>query len=236
MLDRLKALGIGLSCDDFGTGYSSLSYLRRLPFDTLKVDRSFLQAGLETDRGSVILDAIILLAHDLGLQVVAEGVETQDQLNHLLTLECDLAQGFLIGEPIDAQQVLEALGAPSRGTSSSHSGIASLWNRLTRRQPVAPAAPVAVEPELEPEVGIRRRHGHHTTSTLRHGHPGLQIQLTTNGQSRGRKSSEFAASEDAAQEEDPSPIDYPRRRSGDDRELIWIQCRRQVKDALARYH
>lgn len=151
MLDRLKGLGIGLSCDDFGTGYSSLSYLRRLPFDTLKVDRSFLQAGLETDRGSVILDAIILLAHDLGLQVVAEGVETQAQLDHLVTLECDLAQGFLIGEPIDAQQVLAALGAPSRDTTSSHSGIAALWNRLTRRQPAVAPPPIALEPEPEPE-------------------------------------------------------------------------------------
>ena len=151
MLDRLRALGIGLSCDDFGTGYSSLSYLRRLPFDTLKVDRSFLQAGLETDRGSVILDAIILLAHDLGLQVVVEGVETQAQLDHLITLECDLAQGFLIGEPIDAQQVLAALGAPSRDISSSQSGITALWNRLTRRQPPAPVPAVVVEPEPEPE-------------------------------------------------------------------------------------
>ena len=151
MLDRLKAMGIGLSCDDFGTGYSSLSYLRRLPFDTLKVDRSFLQAGLETDRGSVILDAIILLAHDLGLQVVAEGVETQAQLDHLVTLECDLAQGFLIGEPIDAQQVLAALGAPSRETASSQSGIAALWNRLTRRQSVVAPPPVAMEPEPEPD-------------------------------------------------------------------------------------
>jgi EAL domain-containing protein (putative c-di-GMP-specific phosphodiesterase class I) len=112
VLERLKALGLGLSCDDFGTGYSSLSYLRRLPFDTLKVDRSFLLAGLEDERGSVVLDAIILLAHDLGLQVVCEGVENEAQMVHLASLECDLVQGFLIGEPIDAQQVLEALGAP----------------------------------------------------------------------------------------------------------------------------
>ena len=101
VLERLKALGIGLSCDDFGTGYSSLAYLRRLPFDTLKIDRSFLLAGLEDERGSVVLDAIILLAHDLGLQVVCEGVETDAQMQHLAELECDMVQGFLIGEPID---------------------------------------------------------------------------------------------------------------------------------------
>ena len=151
MLERLKSMGIGLSCDDFGTGYSSLSYLRRLPFDTLKIDRSFLHAGLEDERSSIVLDAIILLAHDLGLNVVAEGVETQTQLDHLLTLECDLAQGFLIGEPIDAQHVLAALGAPSRGSASSQSGISALWGRLTRRPAKPLPAPVIVEPEPEVE-------------------------------------------------------------------------------------
>ena len=153
VLERLKALGIGLSCDDFGTGYSSLSYLRRLPFDTLKVDRSFLLAGLEDDRGSVVLDAIILLAHDLGLQVVCEGVETEAQMQHLAALECDLVQGFLIGEPIDAQQVLEALGAPSRDPAESERGIAALWRRLSRKQPqeAPPPVPVQVEPEPEEE-------------------------------------------------------------------------------------
>jgi diguanylate cyclase (GGDEF)-like protein len=153
VLERLKSLGIGLSCDDFGTGYSSLSYLRRLPFDTLKVDRSFLLAGIEDERGSVVLDAIILLAHDLGLQVVCEGVETEAQMQHLATLECDLVQGFLIGEPIDAQQVLEALGAPSRDPAESEHGIAALWRRLTRKQPQAapPPPPVPVEPEPEEE-------------------------------------------------------------------------------------
>jgi diguanylate cyclase (GGDEF)-like protein len=151
VLERLKALGLGLSCDDFGTGYSSLSYLRRLPFDTLKVDRSFLLAGLEDERGSVVLDAIILLAHDLGLQVVCEGVETDAQMNHLASLECDLVQGFLIGEPIDAQQVLEALGAPTRGAEGTESGIAALWNRLSRRKPQAAPPVVVPVPEPEPE-------------------------------------------------------------------------------------
>jgi diguanylate cyclase (GGDEF)-like protein len=151
VLERLKALGLGLSCDDFGTGYSSLSYLRRLPFDTLKVDRSFLLAGLEDERGSVVLDAIILLAHDLGLQVVCEGVENEAQMVHLASLECDLVQGFLIGEPIDAQQVLEALGAPTRGAEGTESGIAALWNRLSRRKP-RPQAPAPLPvPEPEPE-------------------------------------------------------------------------------------
>ena len=230
MLDRLKALGIGLSCDDFGTGYSSLSYLRRLPFDTLKVDRSFLQAGLETDRGSVILDAIILLAHDLGLQVVAEGVETQDQLNHLLTLECDLAQGFLIGEPIDAQQVLEALGAPSRGISSSQSGIASLWNRLTRKQPVVPPASIAVEPELEPEVETLAPWSpydfHPAPWAPRFANPAYEQPAI-----EGPKEPEFASSDEATDEQ-PSPIEYPERGQGTT-EADLETVSRQVRDALA---
>ena len=230
MLDRLKALGIGLSCDDFGTGYSSLSYLRRLPFDTLKVDRSFLQAGLETDRGSVILDAIILLAHDLGLQVVAEGVETQDQLNHLLTLECDLAQGFLIGEPIDAQQVLEALGAPSRGISSSQSGIASLWNRLTRKQPVVPPASIAVEPELEPEVETLAPWSpydfHPAPWAPRFANPAYEQPAI-----EGPQEPEFASSDEATDEQ-PSPIEYPERGQGTT-EADLETVSRQVRDALA---
>jgi hypothetical protein len=122
-----------------------------LPFDTLKVDRSFLLAGLEDERGSVVLDAIILLAHDLGLQVVCEGVETDAQMVHLASLECDLVQGFLIGEPIDAQQVLEALGAPTRGAEGTESGIAALWNRLSRRKPQAAPPVVVPVPEPEPE-------------------------------------------------------------------------------------
>ncbi len=151
VLERLKSLGIGLSCDDFGTGYSSLSYLRRLPFDTLKVDKSFL-AAITDERGSVVLDAIILLAHDLGLQVVAEGVESQEQLDHLVTLECDLAQGFLIGEPIDAQHVLTALGAPSREPAGSSSGVTALWNRLSRKKPAPPPPPVVLEPQPDADA------------------------------------------------------------------------------------
>lgn len=230
MLDRLKALGVGLSCDDFGTGYSSLSYLRRLPFDTIKVDRSFLQAGLETDRGSVILDAIILLAHDLGLQVVAEGVETQDQLNHLITLECDLAQGFLIGEPIDAQQVLAALGAPSRDTSGSQSGIASLWNRLTRRQPVVPAPRITVEPELEPEVESLAPWSpydfHPAPWAPRVANPALEQPAIEGPQDPD------PAEQEEAFEEEPAPIEYPERGPGA-READLETVSRQVKDALA---
>lgn len=107
-LAKLKDLGVHLAIDDFGTGYSSLSYLRRFPVDQLKVDRSFVD-GLGTDPSdSAIVTAIITLAHTMGLEAVAEGVETQGQLNELRRLACDSAQGFLIARPNTAAEI-EAL-------------------------------------------------------------------------------------------------------------------------------
>ena len=110
ILDRLKRLGVGLSCDDFGTGYSSLAMLERLPFDTLKLDKAFLEPDPESDTAAIILEAVINLAHDLDLVVVAEGVENKEQVERLRELECDLAQGFHFGEPMTARKVIETLG------------------------------------------------------------------------------------------------------------------------------
>jgi len=108
-LDRLKALGVRLVVDDFGTGYSSLSYLRRFPVDQLKVDRSFVD-GLGTDPGdSAIVTAIVTLAHTLGLEAVAEGVETDGQLAELRRLECDKAQGFFMARPQPGHETGELL-------------------------------------------------------------------------------------------------------------------------------
>ena len=96
-LERLRALGVRIAVDDFGTGYSSLSWLARLPVDVVKVDRSFVAQLGTADRYAAIVDAMIHLAHALGLDVVAEGVETDAQLEHLARLGCDAAQGFLLG-------------------------------------------------------------------------------------------------------------------------------------------
>jgi EAL domain-containing protein (putative c-di-GMP-specific phosphodiesterase class I) len=105
-LDELQALGVRIDVDDFGTGYSSLSYLKRLPLDTLKIDRSFID-GLGPDPSDIsIVHAIVDLGHALGLQTVAEGVETETQLAALRQLGCDLAQGFHWSEPVDAAAVL----------------------------------------------------------------------------------------------------------------------------------
>lgn len=99
VLTRLKSLGVQLSIDDFGTGYSSLNYLHRLPFDTLKIDRSFVYSVGEKGENSEILQTIISLAKNLKMKVIAEGIETESQLNLLQNLGCDYGQGYLMSKP-----------------------------------------------------------------------------------------------------------------------------------------
>ena len=104
VLDILHGMGVIIAIDDFGTGYSSLSYLRMFPIRHLKLDRSFVEEiGQETD-GALICDATIGLAHNLGLTVVAEGVETEAQLEYLRSRGCDRVQGFLFSKPIPADE------------------------------------------------------------------------------------------------------------------------------------
>jgi diguanylate cyclase (GGDEF)-like protein len=104
-LDRLKAMNVRLEIDDFGTGYSSLSYLQRLPFDTLKIDRSFIRELSTGSDSRDIVRAIVEMAHSLRLEVIAEGVETEEQLCQLRELGCDYLQGFLFSKPVDAEAV-----------------------------------------------------------------------------------------------------------------------------------
>ena len=108
-LERINKLGVRLSVDDFGTGYSSLAYLKRLPVQTLKIDGSFIQGMLEDDQDEIIVNSTINLAHNLGLEVVAEGVETKEVYNRLKTLDCDGAQGYYIAKPMPADNVEEWL-------------------------------------------------------------------------------------------------------------------------------
>jgi diguanylate cyclase (GGDEF)-like protein len=106
---ELKALGIGLAIDDFGTGYTSLSYLKRFPVDYLKIDRTFTEELGEGTEGNVIIEAIIRIAHALGLKVLAEGVEGAGQLARLRELGCDLVQGHHFSEPMPAEVASELL-------------------------------------------------------------------------------------------------------------------------------
>jgi diguanylate cyclase (GGDEF)-like protein len=110
VLRALKDLGVLLAIDDFGTGYSSLSYLQRFPLDVLKVDRMFVQELGRDGGGDEIVSAVITLAHALGLEVVAEGVETTGQLEILRSLGCDFAQGFLFSRPVPASELRSLFG------------------------------------------------------------------------------------------------------------------------------
>jgi diguanylate cyclase (GGDEF)-like protein/PAS domain S-box-containing protein len=106
ILDALDALGVRLAIDDFGTGYSSLAYLKRFPLDVLKIDRAFVQDSPDNENVSVIAEASISLGHKLGLEVVAEGVETAEQMQFLRTHECDMIQGFYFSRPIPVDDVV----------------------------------------------------------------------------------------------------------------------------------
>ena len=106
VLRALKGIGVSLAIDDFGTGYSSLSYLQRFPLDVLKVDKSFVDELGVSAEGSEIVSAVINLAHALGLRVVAEGVETEQQLEVLQQLQCDYAQGYLFSRPVPASELV----------------------------------------------------------------------------------------------------------------------------------
>ena len=106
-LTALKALGVHLAIDDFGTGYSALSYLRRYPFSTLKIDKTFVQSLEDDPEEEVLVTTIIAMGHNLGLEIVAEGVETTGQLDFLLSQKCDLLQGFHFSRPVPADSFYE---------------------------------------------------------------------------------------------------------------------------------
>ncbi len=108
-LDRLKALGAHLSIDDFGTGYSSLSRLRRIPVDTLKIDRVFISNMNSDPENLEFARVIITLAHNLGLKVVAEGAETQEHVTLLKEFDCEFAQGYFYSRPADDQAMQQLL-------------------------------------------------------------------------------------------------------------------------------
>lgn len=119
----LHALGVQLQLDDFGTGYSSLSYLHRLAIDTLKIDRSFIQHMTTDERHREIVRAIVTLAHSLHLTVIAEGVETEEQLAQIVQLGCEQAQGYLFAKPLAALAATQLIKATFSGQSTDTSGM-----------------------------------------------------------------------------------------------------------------
>ena len=109
MLIELKRLGVSIALDDFGTGYSSLSYLKRLPIDVLKIDKSFVDGIGVDEKSEYIAESIIKLSHSLNLNVVAEGVETKEQLGYLNKMKCDIAQGYYFSKPEKFEVIKEMI-------------------------------------------------------------------------------------------------------------------------------
>ena len=106
-------MGVRIALDDFGTGYSSLSYLLRFPFDTIKIDSSFIQARKRKER-LVVLRSIIALGHGLEQSIIAEGVENESDVTELMQLGCECAQGYYFGEPMEAQMIDHLISRETR--------------------------------------------------------------------------------------------------------------------------
>lgn len=118
ILDQLYGLGLHLAIDDFGTGYSSLSALQQFPISTLKIDQSFVRDAVTNPDDATIIDTIVQMGRNLNMDVVAEGVETEAQLNFLQKLGCTYAQGLLFGEPMSSDNYIELLLAQAEGTDT----------------------------------------------------------------------------------------------------------------------
>ena len=115
ILKGIRDLGIQLSLDDFGTGYSSLTYLKKFPFNNIKIDRSFVNEMCQSSKDSAIIDTIMLLGNSLGLGVIAEGVETREQVTLLQAKKCDLLQGFFYSKPMPSNMVINYLSPGKTG-------------------------------------------------------------------------------------------------------------------------
>jgi EAL domain-containing protein (putative c-di-GMP-specific phosphodiesterase class I) len=109
IMEQLSAIGIQLQIDDFGTGYSSLGYIRRFPIETIKLDPSFIHSLADDNKNSEIVEAIIMLANQLGLETIAEGIETDEQEDRLVKMKCHFGQGFLFSKPLNTQKMEELL-------------------------------------------------------------------------------------------------------------------------------
>jgi EAL domain-containing protein (putative c-di-GMP-specific phosphodiesterase class I) len=126
MLRQLRALGVRLAIDDFGTGYSSLSYLHRFPIDTLKVDRSFVMRMVDNNENIEIVRTILMLAQNLGMDVVAEGVETKEQLALLRKLGCENGQGYFFSRPVSVGGAEKIITETATGASQDLSHVKTI--------------------------------------------------------------------------------------------------------------
>jgi EAL domain-containing protein (putative c-di-GMP-specific phosphodiesterase class I) len=133
VLHRLQAAGVGIAIDDYGTGYSSLAYIRRMPINELKIDKSFVIGMANDENDAVIVRSTIELGRNLGLRVVAEGVETEQAWRTLVALGCDVAQGYYFGRPVSSDAVLEAI---TRGRGFAKKPLAAPGPALVATPPM----------------------------------------------------------------------------------------------------
>jgi hypothetical protein len=233
VLAELKALGLRLYVDDFGTGYSSLTYLQRFPVDGVKVDRSFVAGlGVRADADAIVR-AVIGLAHGLGLVAVAEGVETQDQLDRLIDLRCDVAQGYHLGRP-SAADLVRIGGTPKRDVAC-HLRVCPLPIRTQGRTQLVhltvgprradPPRADAVDPDLRSEIQ-RRLLGEHDEPCFR---DAVRRRLGARAQARNGADVDHAAA---------APAQVRQRRSQNQKRTGEIHGQRRVPcadlDALNR--
>ncbi|MEZ5924483.1 MAG: EAL domain-containing protein [Hyphomicrobiaceae bacterium] len=152
LLDWLHKAGAGVAIDDFGTGYSALSYLSRFNFDTIKIDRSFLQDVKANADAALVVRSIVSLAHGLGRAIIAEGVETEEDMVFLRTIGCELVQGFLLSGPIAGRQVIEVLRGMRRDEQRGMSGglIGRMLGSVMGRRDAEDDEPPPVPPGRPP--------------------------------------------------------------------------------------
>ena len=105
----LQDYGFRVSLDDFGTGYSSLSYLSGLPLNTIKIDKAFIDSVLVDHNTKIVMESIIQMVHKLGYESIAEGIESNDQVDYLKEIGCDVIQGYLLGKPLDSDEIEELI-------------------------------------------------------------------------------------------------------------------------------
>ena len=137
-------MGLKVTIDDFGTGYSSMSYLRRMPMDSMKIDKSFIDDMVNDENARAIAEVIITLAHTLRKSVVAEGVETLDQLNLLRGWQCDTIQGYYFSEPLTTGTICRVYASAERGRSFKL-GCNLYWTKLPAKSCALPALPYYIQ-------------------------------------------------------------------------------------------
>lgn len=127
MLNKLTRMGCSIAIDDFGTGYSALGYLTKFPINTLKIDRSFVNNVTTNRESAVLVKAIVFMAHALGLDLVAEGVETNDQAVFLEDIECRYAQGYLFSKPVPQEQFKEIMKSGMEKGRNNYGPVMDQW-------------------------------------------------------------------------------------------------------------